>query len=84
MRVSNIDNQIPPALLVKCACEDKVCPNKILWINKDRLYSHSSGDDPAVGVEVRGLVPIAYFSPSDLVFLQGHFLSFGDFRSRSD
>ena len=77
MRVSNIDNQIPPALLIKCACEDKICPNKILWINKDRLHSHSSG-------EVRGLVPIAYFSPSDLVFLQGHFLSFGDFRSRSD
>jgi len=77
MRVSNIDNQIPPALLVKCACEDKVCPNKILWINKDRLRSRGE-------VHSNGLVPIADFSPSDLVFLQGHFLSFGDFRSRSD
>ena len=77
MRVSNINNQIPPALLVNCACEDKGCPNKILWIHKDRLHSHSSS-------EVNGLLPIADFSPSDLAFLQGHLLSFGDCRKRLD
>ena len=48
-----------PAILSKCACEDFICPNQILWINKDKLVPH--GD-----YEVDGCVPIASFTPKEI------------------
>ena len=53
----------PPAILQKCACEDVDCPNQVLWINKENLIDYANDD------EVCGCIPIASFTPEELVCL---------------
>ena len=59
----NKEALIAPAILQKCSCDDKDCPNQILWINKQNLIDYGDGN------EVMGCIPIASFQPEELHFL---------------
>ena len=61
----------PPAILQKCACEDKDCPNQVLWINKENLVDYDKD------YEVYGCIPIASFTPEELVCLTPSFWAKG-------
>ena len=57
----------PRAILQKCACEDSDCPNQVLWINKENLIDYAKDE------EVMGCIPIASFTPEELICLTPDF-----------
>ena len=56
-----------PAILSKCDCKDKDCPNQILWINKSNLIDYAKDE------EVGGCIPVASFTPEELCCLTPEF-----------